>query len=759
MATPPIIVNRRPQEGDIDTNALEPFRYGLRDIETRVILGTVYSSAVYARAVYRPTVLPLEDPVLSSENIRATFSIFNDAAGDTVPNNPADQTIETIGPDQVYRIERTTVPPQEGFLYVSDDAQGDNPYSAEVKLNLGITSVSTADYVTYVDFTGVIVGFIIWPENTGVFLFFRDDGTKRVTIGGPSNDGIGTRPVETTVVFDWSADIFTYKIFWDENPKRRKVIVIAVDSAGIETVLAEFATTAFNQFLNSVVLGGFEAANPPDKVVLVVGTDGPTPGDRIDVYKADLFRFGRALVIEGGPTGSSVLDRRPNESLLVREEADFDEWGRAGEGTLSTNPVSETILLTRLPVLDSADLFEFSRGEPDLSRKEWFLILEFTARDSQHLGTFNTGIGIDIEDGSTKHIVRLLNDFFINDIGVHNSGPLGDDDNYFKGITPIDWTQDIRLILLGSDTKGTIRAYLVDDEEIIIDTGTYPASVVTTESKLSIGFVDLDFEYYGVLSVASFWFASNAFFYEPSEATFPEAQGWTRIFSGGTRSITGSHLTGNYATTGEFDIYHISDPDYDEESGASIWLKGKVSAWTDEFGAVSPPRKEIGPIAFLASTTVGVQLYFVESETGRRFVYLPRQLDDVVDVMAQNVEGARISAELDFTEFHAYQLVLKPFQHIRLYVDYSTAPAIEIPWESASIAMRTFPTNVPPTSTIAFGSLGEESGVEFDFSFVRASIGTGYDLIIRQNLAEEDLQNHVYGSEAELLTDFEDVDP
>lgn len=759
MATFPIIVNKRPAEGDSNVNALAPFRFGLRDEETRVSLATVYSAVAYARAVYRPDELPDDDELLQDEGIRTRFSVFNDAAGASLPGAPADQSVQVVGLEKVYRIERSIAGPQEGFRYLEDDYVGENPYAVEVQLDLPVVSTGTTAYVTYVDFTGAVVGFINWFRNTGVFLFFRDDGSKKVTVAGPAIDGLGTRSVEVTVPFDWSTEAFTYKILWDETPSRRKVLVLAVGSSGTEYVLAELATTVFPQFLSSVELGGNSASSPPDKVVLMVGTDGPSAGDQIDIYKADLFRFGKALVINGGKTGSSSLSISSNELLLVQDQSDLVDWTESGVGELSTTD-SGAIALVREAGLP-AGTFSLERTEPDLVRKEWMLFAEITGRDSVHPGTFNTAMGFDVEDGTHRHVFRFLDDFFTRDMGLFSSGSLGDVEDYFTAPEPRDWEEDQQIILLGSQTRDEVRGYIENDDELLsFSTGAYATTLPSTETRVRFGLLESDVAYTGGLYLLRLWLLMNCTFYEPLETTFPEAQGWSRVSSGSVRSLLSTdRLRLDCDISGSYDIYYIEDANYDEQSGATIFLKGKVTRWTDETGAVNPPRKPIGPIAFLASTTVGPQLYFVESETGKRYVYLPQENNDVADVLARNAAGLRISAELDFGSDHVYMLVLKPNQHIRLYVDYSPTPIIDIPWSSKGIGMRSFPTNMPASAVAGFGSLGENNGVDVEIAYGRVSLGTGYDLVVTPMLAEADLHDHVYGSEAELLVDFEDLDP
>lgn len=751
-------MNRHPADGDQDVNPLNPVRFGLRDIDTKVDLDSVYTALSFGRAVYQPLVLPGDDPVLSSESISTLFSVFNDAAGAALPLNPADESIQTVGPDNVYRVERTAGTPQEGFRYIKDDFLGDHPISVEAKIDLSVTSISPTSYVTYADYVGVMLGLIVWPKNTGIFVFFRDDGfTKSVTVAGPSIDGLGTRSVEVTTVFDWGSDIYTYSICADYTTAREKVMVLASDSVGVETVLAEFDTTVLNDFLESVVLGNDEAEDPPNQVVLVVGTDGATPGDYIDIYSANLLRYGRSIVNVGGPTGSSILDVAATQHLLFRNESDVELWLEEGSGEVSAPSVGSPVELSRDPSLATAEVFRLHREEPDLSREEWMVIGQFSGQDQSHDGSYNTALGFDVEDGTNRFLFRLLDDFIDLYIGVHDSGNIGDTASYLL-VSSFDWTEPFQVGLMGSASRAELR-FFVDDDEVPQDTKAYSSTIASTETRLSFGLLDDDQEYYGQLNVFYLWVFLNCVFYEGSEATFPEVQGWTRVTSSPPRAISGNRLTIDSDSVGDYDIYYYEDTDYEEESGSVLLLKGKVDAWTDSSGAINPPRQEIGPIGFLEVTTVGVQLHFVESETGKRYVYFSSELSDVNDVLAQNEEGRRISHEINFGEDHVYMVLVQPRKWVRLYVDYSATPVVDVEWISRGLVDRTRPINLPASATVAFGSLGENSGVELDMAFSRASLGAGYDLSVQLDVSEDDLQDHVYGSQAKTLIDFEDVDP
>jgi len=753
MANPPIIVRKRPAEGDANVNPLDPIRFGIRDTETRAALESVYTAVAYARAVYLPSALPTDDEYLKSEDIGTTFSIFNDAAGAVLPKDPCDQTIETVGVDEVYRIERPTAGAHEGFLYMDDDAHGAQPYAAQIALDLGVTSFGPSSYTTFTDFTGVVFGFIYWPESTGLFLFFRDDGvTKRITIAGPSADGIGTRPISVDVVFDWSAEIYTYQIWFDV---RQKALVMATDSAGVETVLAEIDITTLNAFLPSVILGEYSAGEPPNKVVMVWGTDGPTAGDQLDTYNAKLFRYGKPLIIQGVRTGSSILMRTPIDSLLTESLGQVeDNWDQEGTGDLVPRGVTFALERTEPPV----DVYRMTRPEPDLSRQEWMVIARLEGGEQVHDGSYNTSMGIDIEDGTNRFAVRFLDDFIETTVGLYDSGSIGDTASYLTPGT-FDWTDDFQMVFLGSASHGDVRLFLNEDADPTVQLGAYASSWLSSLSRVSAGFLDDDQLYLGSLRFSWLWFFPNCRFYEGSEGSFPEVQGWVRTSLGGSRAVADGRLEVDATVVGDYDIYYFEDPDYVEDSGLTLLLRLQVLGWTSADGASAPPNSEVGPAAFLLTESAGVQLYFVESTAGTQYVFLRHDADDIGKVLTQTEEGVRISAEVNFREEHVYLLVVKPFHHIRLYIDYDTVPAIDVPWNSRSLVLGGIPPQVPGTAIGAFGSLMDTQGIQAKTAFARFSVGTGYDLQALVTFDNPTLVEHVYGSAAAILIDFEDVDP
>src|SRR3990172_5468384 len=271
----PTIVNRKPDVGESDVGAEQALALGLRDQDTRVDLASVYMAVLYSRANYQPDVLPIEDVELKAE-AAVSFSHFNDAAGASAPNDPADQTIETVGLEQVYRVEHTvTASQQEGILYVTRDVQENRPVAVVVRLAAPVTSTASFEYVIYPDFTGAMVGLIYWPRRTGVFVFLRDDA------------------------------------------------------------FSEFSTTDFNPFLSQVKIACILAGAASQRATLVAGTDARTMGDYVDVYGAVLHTFGKALVDAGNPTGQAEVSVAATESIFLDGTADADEWVLEGDAEVS----------------------------------------------------------------------------------------------------------------------------------------------------------------------------------------------------------------------------------------------------------------------------------------------------------------------------------------------------------------------------------------------------------------------------------------
>lgn len=752
----PLVINRRPDEGDEDVSISTPFRFGVRDADTRADLSTVYCAVTCARTFLVPDEdLPSKAVDLAAADV--VFSNFDDASGAVEPGNPCDQTLVDVAGTTVYRIEKADVDgtAQEGTLFLTLDAQEERrPYSVKVRLDLAFVTATISPYAPYTDYVGVVIGFVYWPENTGIFLFFRDDGAvKRVAIVGPSTDGAGTRSVEEVAVFDWTEPA-TYTIFWDASQFGRVARVFATGDDGEETLLAEVALSSLNTFLPSTRMGDLVAEDEPTgKVTALVGLDGSEQGNYIDVYALDFANFGRVLLYEGAQTGSSSVETTPSALIEVVGTGGADEWGSVGDFTEETTSAALHMTATAAPATHA-------REEPDLSRGEWVVVGKIAAENATHPGTYTTGMGVLVEDGTRAIRLSLLDDFARITVGIDDAD--ADDDDTLTGYrvpaADVDWEDSVEFTLVGSLSRDVLRLYLSGEDEVAaVDVAyTAPGYTASTATALSFGVVG-DGEFSGDFYLVYLWVFPNCTLYEPAAASYPDDQGWSRASSGGTRDAAGAALAVDCTTAGAYDVYYIDDATYDAESGAAVIFKAEVSTWTDASGAASPLRSEFGPIASIRTTTVSAQVRFIAADDGTTYVFLSNEESDYQDVLAQNTAGRAISAEIDLSVAHVYLLDVRPFQHVRLYLDYATEPAIEAAWPSAG-TLRELPTYVPSTAVIAWGSLNEDAGVACTFAFFRGSVGRGYDFKVSLDLEEDVLVDSVYGSHLDVAIDVEDED-
>jgi hypothetical protein len=755
--TTPIISNRRPDEGDVDVSIDTPFRFGVRDLETRADLTTVYCSVTYARAVYLPAELPALDEALLAAGASLYFGVFDDAAGAVNPGDPCDQSIEEVGSDSVYRIEKSSADfsAQEGMLYITLPAQNlPGPYTLKVHLDLAAVTPATATYTTHTDFVGVVVGLVYWPENTGIFLLFRDDGTKRISVVGPATDGVGARIVETEAVYDWAVPA-VYSIYLDPTVFRRRALVCATDADGVETVLAEIDLDELNEFLPSVRMGNLYAENSPEGVTAVMGLDSVNQGDYLDIYGASFANYGKVLLVGGNQTASSLVETLPTELIEVIGAEGASEWASSGS-------FEEESTATALHIAASTGPAAKTREEVDITATSWLLVGTFTARNAVHAGSYSTGMGFLVEDGTRQVKLTLLDNFTRTTVGIED-GTLDEDDSftgYALPVDDVDWGKDVFFTLLGSLTGGrdAIRLFIGTEDVVPAASVVYQATdyVATTESRVSFGFIDTG-SFSGDFYLVGLWMIPYGFFYEGSEAAYPDAQGWTRTASTGSRTLGTSSMEVDCTAAGAYDIYSVEDLTYDVTSGASAFIKIKVLGWTDAVGAADPLRSEFGPVLVLRTGVTGAGLRFVVNDDGTAYVFLSNEESDYANVLAQNAAGVAISAEIDLSVEHVFLLDVKPLQYVRLYIDYATTPAIEEGWP-ASTLLRSLPSNMPEDAVIAFGSLDESAGVACEISFLRGGIGRGYDIKATLSVSEAEMQASVYGSTADVYIDAQDED-
>ena len=499
-------------------------------------------------------------------------------------------------------------------------------------------------------------------------------------------------------------------------------------------------------------MGNLYVENAPAGVTAVMGLDSVNQGDYVDIYGFSFANYGKVLLVGGNQTASSVVETLPTELVEVIGAEGASEWASSGS-------FEEESTATALRITASTGPAAKTREEADTVAASWMLVGTFTARNAVHAGSYSTGMGFLVEDGTRQTKLTLLDNFTRITVGIEDS-TLDEDDAFTGYALPVD-DIDVSFTLLGSLSgwRDAIRLFIGTEDVIPAASVAYQVVeyVATTESRVSFGFVDTG-AFSGDFYLVNLWMIPYGFFYEGSEVAYPDAQGWTRTSSAGSRAFgTAAVSVDCTAARGAYDIYSVEDVTYDTTSGASAFIKIKVLGWTDAVGAVNPLRSEFGPVLVLRTGVTGAGLRFIVNDDGTAYVFLSNEESDYADVLAQNAAGVAISAEIDLSTAHVFLLDVKPLQHIRLYIDYATVPTIEAKWP-ASTLLRALPANMPTDAVIAFGSLDESTGVACEISFLRGGVGRGYDIKATLSVPEAEIQASVYGSTADVYIDAQDED-
>lgn len=753
----PLIVNTRPADGSVDEDGLGAISFGARTTTTRVVGTTVHALLAYHRLVYLGDYLPSRDPGLRRGQGRGYEGRFSDAVPVPPLGTPASFTLVTDG----LRIEKTSGGDQESFVFITDRLVPDGPVSAEVTLDVvqhtdsvpgGTLSLSDEN-----DFTGIVVGLLNWRHHAGLFVLFMDDGvSKGLAVRGQALDGSGARTALQggIVAFDWSAGPTTLRLVWNDTPGFRGLVVIADNGVDVETVLVgsgPMDTIIAAGLVPGIRLAGLETGDDPqDLVTVVVGTAGPTVGDAIVVQRAAVAGFVAPVVLSGGPTpwaefsyaGNAVVSLRAGERL----------WDATGSALTVTEDTSNIELEQGV---GSAGLL--TTEEPDMEGQAWLMLARFSVPTFEDLGGA-AGVGPEFrtEDGAESFILSCVQGPDGARYLRMQTGAATDLSGFSAdGAAEVDWTQPTTVALMASASLDLLRVE-VGDEQHIEDAYAALSRASSTEGRARVGWSSGR----GTLLLSGVWVLPNAVFAEPGLGLPPAltGQGWVNNAPSGSASVTisGGRYVLDAATAGTRRFYSVAPTNYEPVAGGAWHFRGKVLRWVDQYGAPSVPNVEIGPIFLVQhSTTKSVGVSFVEADGGRGFVFIGGSDTDALEVVRQTVRGRSISSELAITTDTTFVLEVLPGRHVRLYVDYGAAPAIDIAW--TDLVYRTSPADLPAGTAAAFGSIGTAASAAVSIQFARFGYGRGYDFEVTPALTEEERVEWVDESVATLYVDLQDT--
>jgi hypothetical protein len=799
MASPKV-ENLQPGEGDTGFTPTDPVRFSVRDEDTSINKSTVDSIITFSKVSYFPEALPAGDSYLD---------VFGDALpvprpgvnvdqylADDIPYDSDGDLIDDSFYGPVLTLEKAIAGEntEQGVLFVEADITEVTPVGCEVQMGIQSYTRGAASYFPDPDFVGAVAGFIYWPQNTGVFVFFKDDGggVLSIEVTGPAQDGAGTRLVSNTTVYDWSEKLHapvSIRVVWDPTPRRRKVWVFATnESSGEfeETLLLESLIDDLGVFQEAARMGIGYAESPPDKAVAIGGISSGDVGDFVEIHNINVDEYGQFLLASGGGTLKSEYGWEPSDSLLVSQFEDAAKWNTSELEDL-VSEAGGTFTIEKEETSGNASMFF---KESDLLSRRFILLFSGSVRSSVHSGSQSSGVGIDIDDGTSLTAIRFLDDFSEQRLGVLFDGTNRDTTTSFY-VAASEWARTTPEILVFADAAQDLFDMFISEEPTVsaglLDTAAisvpYPSVPSTYSSPTtSVGFVDGEetaLLYAGDLIVDRYLLLPNARIFSPRSAIaeaaipLPDQVGtwepWVQTLSG-TPTITEApsedspYWSIEGAVSTDYAFYTLSVP-ADEytpgEHGISLMARIQVNSWVDRYGATSTPR--IPTCAVMALDTgddLFAQLQFVVASTGEAYAFLSNSPSDFLEVLNQTQFGQEISTLVDLSQPHTYILSYKPGKGVFLFVDMNLTPAVSLAWTDRSAVQRES-TYLSAGMTASVGVIpvsadGETASVVF--GNIAVSTGSGFDFSVSMVVSDEVLEDRIFGAAANVFVDVTDKD-
>lgn len=816
----PSVTNLKPGEGDVftPTNTLY---FSVRDGDTRVNRNSVNSLVTFSKTSYLATALP--------GSVGSYLDVFNDALPESRPGPNVDRYLNddisydydsdglddgTYGPVLVLEKAVAGEDTERGVLFVEADrpSQENTPVGCEIVLGIQSYTRAAGSYFSSSDYVGVVAGFVSWPDNTGVFVFFKEDGSgnRSIYVGGPAEDGVGTRTGAETVV-DWSEDINgdsilhappAIRVVWD-NSRLGKVFVFLTNNSDLtmsvdggsstlakneELLLFESTITGLGTLQAAARIGNYFSESPPNKLVAFAGINNGSVSDFVEVHSIVVEEFGVFLVGDGNEVSTSSLARSPSDSVVVGTYEDTEAWDRS-EVTTQVTRGSTYFNISRDAQVANTSV---SIAEADLSSQSFLMVFQGSVRSQEHAGSQSTGIGVDIDDGTALTAFRFLDDFAITRLGVFSDGTASAKTSTSSfHVSPSSWGETTpEILLIGDQTQGFLEMFVSEasdspvsqvTESAFSAIGAVPYSTVPSsyaDPTIAVGFLDEGdaLNYGGSFTVYKLIVLPGAEVFLPTKAVgslpddFSTWERWNAIVSGSplvspVASTADPHWKIESSSNTDYAFFYraITEPYYlPGESGISLWAKIRLDSWIDQFSGTKSPRI---PTCALMAIDIGndlfVQLQTVLSTSGEQYIFLSQDAQDYIEVLNQTEAGQKISYQVDLSEFHTYMISYRPGKSVDVYIDFSDEPAIHLDWTERSGSHRSSDI-LSAGMTIAVGAIPLSSPggtASLTMGMIGVSVGSGFNFEATMSVSDTALQDSIYGASANTFVDVADEDP
>lgn len=767
----PKTVNLTPAEGDSLFSPSSPIYFGVRDNDHQVDPDTVNAFVTFSRLEFDATTadeLPLAYPFV--------FDVFSDSLPITSTSARANlEFTATSSVEPVLAIESLTTSKSSNTLFLHGEVTASAPVGCEIRFAVPtVPAAGSSAYLNDTNFRGVLFGFIHWQRSTGVFLFCGDNsGTKYVRITGPA-DADGNRAVDQTYNIDWSVDTHSFRILFEASGYLGRVVIVVTDrTTNEEERIFDEPISSFGTFIPTARVGSIEAANPTAGCSALIGIDQERAGE-VHLHYMLLEEHGETLVASGAVEYAQTGTAEASGCLVAARKEDVLRMKRDELTWLSDTD----LLILQASATENSRL---RTEEPQLGTSKWLVFFRGRPDQESHPGSYNSGMGFNISNGTDLLKFRFLNEgtsfaregartfgLYVNTLGNDNQLLLEN----FESVD-FDWRDSAACVLVAFDGT-TVHASVTDTVAALrygsSFTSTTLDALADTDAlaRFEIGALDhglLGSDYEGFFVLENFVFMPVADF--AKDGDFSSPPGWSS--HGGSAAVVDGLLEIR-PDPESFCLYSRSygPQDYEPgETGIAVLVQAQVLDITDQFEQINPVRI---PSPALLSIDVGndrfLQLQFVTTEDGSEtFMFMCQDAQDYLEVLNPESEfGRLISSPIDLSVEHFFLVTYLPGKGIRVFVDFEEEPSIDISWldkdavGKADVDDRLASTTVAVGSipTLKYGSVYNRMDVNLRSAAV--GVGSGYDYAVTLAPTRSVLESKIYGARANVFIDFTDTD-
>lgn len=768
----PTIVNRVPGEGE-EMNPLSPIYFGVRDADYRTSLATVSALMTFSQQQYAAEELPQDE--------RFFIDVFSDGIPIPRTGEIVDRALDNPPQGPVVTLTNQSSDTERGTLFFEEIATPRAPVGCEIRFTVqNFTLGAALPYQANTEYAGIMFGLVHWPSGSAVTVYLCDDGvTKYLEFASPSQDGSGTRSVAQRVDFDWSLNPTEndFRILWDVTPTTSKIYLFSTDEDSEETLLHSESTVGWPQLLTSARLGNRTREDETERVVAFVGIDGDRDiGEtEIDVEKIVLEHHGEVLIRQGIETPRSSAVVSSNALTRVHVASDVASWLNLDATFVGDS--DEVFNLQRLA--DSLDSSMVVLEETDLQAESFLILGKMQPQSSTHVGSFSTGMGFTAVDGTKEMSFRFIEKDTM-EVGILTGTNRDIDTAYERA--EMAWNDELPEILIVANSSDDYCHLYATDGDLLEEVtplvslayADLPAASDTTP-RLALGFVDTDGGvglYDGFLVADSFTLLPRCIFYYPYDSGAVPSGDWTVTSSDGGHAYDAASKTWKIRPTaeGEHTFCSLTYTEQDllvNETGLAVLMRVTVGD-RKAYGQTNEPRI---PSPALLAIDVGsgrfLQLQFVSDlpssdPASRTFIFVSQDAQDYLEVLNPRSEvGQLISAPIDLSGERIILVAYRPRGGIQVFVDLEPDPIIDIPWGEKDVVARDDVAGVLTGTTVSVGSiptLDAGNVMDVDVRLIAASRGSGHDFAVTLAVPEADLEDKIYGAQANVFIDVTDTD-